>query len=201
VHPLQHRALASRKQSIPDYERQVKRGLIRPGQNPTARVFNFYECRGQFFKQARCPLSEICQGGCYRGRILDFCYQDDDCFLRLVELQAACTAAQREAETMESVRERPDVQASATEEWRKAYNDWTSAYENHRDCPDRRYASEIFRLLKRADVVQYQRYIPDDSRLGAHPRSLLWGSRGITMRRGGGFDSHMRSGGGMADWL
>jgi hypothetical protein len=72
---------------------------------------------------------------------------------------------------MESVRERPDVQASATEEWRKAYNDWTSAYENHRDCPDRRYASEILRRLKRADVVQDQRYFPDDSRLGAHPRT------------------------------
>jgi hypothetical protein len=44
--------------AYPDYERQVKRGLIRPGQNPTARVFNFYECRGQIFKQARCPNSD-----------------------------------------------------------------------------------------------------------------------------------------------
>jgi hypothetical protein len=33
--------------ACPDWERQVKRCLSRPGQNPTARVFNFYECRGQ----------------------------------------------------------------------------------------------------------------------------------------------------------
>jgi hypothetical protein len=153
----------------PDWDRRVKRGLAQPGQNPSARVINFYECRGQFLKQARCPPHEIRQGGCYRGRTLNFCYQDDDCFLRLAELQSACTAAQREAEAMEGLREHNSIQANVTQKWKQAYEDWTSAYENHRDCPDRRYGSEIFRQLKRADVAQDQRYIPDDSRLSAHP--------------------------------
>jgi hypothetical protein len=155
----------------PDWERRVERGLARPGQNANARIIDFYECRGQFLKQARCAPHEITQGGCYHNRILDFCYQDDDCFRRLVEVQSACTAAQREAEAMDSAREHPDIQANVTEEWRQAYNDWTSVYENHRQCPDRRYNSHLFKQLMVADVVRDQRYIPDATRLGAHPRS------------------------------
>lgn len=134
----------------PDWERRVKRGLVQPGTNMDVRKIPFYECRGRFLLHATCPRSEIRDGGCWRGRILDLCYQDNDCFLRLAELQAACTAAKREAEVMDVVREAPSIQNGYTQRWRKAYDDWMMAYENHRDCLDRRYKSQLFQDLKRA---------------------------------------------------
>jgi hypothetical protein len=155
----------------PDWERRVKRGLVQPGLNVDARIIPFYECRGRFLLHAVCPGKDIRQGGCYRGRILDFCYQDNDCFVRMAELQAACTAAQREAEAMEALREHPTLQTGATDRWRQAYDDWMSAYEHHRDCPDRRYMSRLFQDLKRAGVVLDKMYIDDATRLGVHPRS------------------------------
>jgi hypothetical protein len=164
----------------PDWERRVRRGLAQPGMNSDARKIPFHECRGRFLLHATCPRSEIRDGGCWRGRILPFCYQDNDCFLRLAELQAACTAAKREAEVMDVVREAPLVQNGYTERWRKAYDDWMMAYENHRDCPDRRYRSEVFQGLKRAGVVLDQMYIPDSTRLGAHPSSVPEPIVGIT---------------------
>jgi hypothetical protein len=44
-----------------------------------------------------------------------------------------------------------------------------SAYEHHRECPDRRYMSRLFQQLKRADVVADQVCLPDAVRLGEHP--------------------------------
>lgn len=164
----------------PDWERRVKRGLVQPGMNIDARIIPFYECRGRFLLHAVCSRSEIRDGGCYRDRILDFCYQDYDCFQRLAELQAACTAAKREAEAMEAQREATLLQTGYTSRWKQAYDDWMSAYENHRDCPGRRQMSQLFQDLKRAGVALDQMYIPDATRLGAHPSSVPEPIVGIT---------------------
>lgn len=164
----------------PDWERRVKRGIVQPGMNVDARIIPFYECRGRFLLHAVCSRSAIRDGGCYRGRILDFCYQDYDCFQRLAELQATCTAAKREAEAMESVREARTVQDEFTGRWKRAYEDWMSAHENHRDCPGRRHMSQLFQELKRAGIVLDQMYMPDATRLGAHPSSVPEPIVGIT---------------------
>lgn len=81
---------------------------------------------------------------------------------------------------MESVREARIVQDEFTSRWRKAYDDWMSAYENHRDCPDRRQMSQLFQELKRAGIVLDQMYMPDATRLGAHPSSAQEPIVGIT---------------------
>lgn len=164
----------------PDWERRVKRGLAQPGWNTGALVVHFYECRGKLLKQAACAPYEIRQGGCYRGRILDFCYQDEHCFLRMMEMQSACTAAKREAERMEGAREHPEIQTEVTNQWRKAYDDWLSAYEHHRGCPDRRYMSPLFQELKRAGIVFDKTYIDDATRMGAHPSTEAEPIIGIT---------------------
>lgn len=157
------------KNDNPDWERKVKRGLAQPDQNNDAIRVSFYECKGAFSTQARCRPGLIAQGGCYGGRITDFCYKDDDCLLRLVELQCACDAAKKAAEQADEDRVHPEKQAEITQEWRKAYDDWMSAYEHHRECPDRRYMSQLFQKLKRANVVADKVYHPDSVRLGDHP--------------------------------
>ena len=153
----------------PDWERRVKRGLAQPDHNNDAVRVSFYECKGVFSTQARCRLGLIAQGGCYGGRITDFCYKDDDCLIRLVELQCAYDAARKAAELADEDRLHPNRQAEITQEWRKAYDDWMSAYEHHRECPDRRYMSGLFQQLKRANVVADKVYLPDVVRLGEHP--------------------------------
>lgn len=140
--------------------------------NADARIIPFYECSGRFLLHAVCPWKDIRQGGCWRGRILDYCYQDHDCSRRVVALQAACAAAKRAAEEMDAAREAPALQHGSMARWRKAYDDWMSAYENHRDCPGRRQESQLFQILKRAGVVLDAAYIPDAARLGAHPNSM-----------------------------
>lgn len=164
----------------PDWERRVKRGLVQPGTNGNSRLIPFYECNGRFLLHATCPRNDIRDGGYYRNRIADFCYQDNDCFVRLAELQSACTAAKREAEEMDASREAPVLQHGFTGRWKQAYDDWMSAYENHRDCPGRRQRSQLFQDLKRAGVVLDQMYISDATRLGAHPSSVPEPIVGIT---------------------
>lgn len=152
-----------------DWERRIERGLAQPGQNHSARVIHFFECQGQLLLQSRCPLNRITQAGCYRNYILDFCHCDRDCYFRLEELQAACTAAKRHAEAMDRVREAATIQQAATAAWKKAYDDWMSAYEQHRDCPKRRDASPLVRDLKRAEVLADMARMSDQDRMGAHP--------------------------------
>lgn len=65
----------------------------------------------------------------------------------------------------------PGVQAEATSRWRRAYDEWMSAYEHHRDCPGRRSMSQLFRDLKTAGVVHDKPCMGDAARLGIHPRS------------------------------
>lgn len=150
-----------------EWERRVKRGLALPGQNPEAKIIVFYECNGGFYPSPRC--GNITQGGNYRGRIAPFCYEDNDCFMRMVELQAACTVARRECQQVERERRHPEWQREMQEKWKKAYDEWTSGYELHRDCPDRRYDSRLLRALKRARCLMDQPAMNDRSRMGAHP--------------------------------
>lgn len=179
-HTLAHRSMCIRyniefwtpcKIESAEWERRVKRGLARPGENRDARIIDFYECNGAHHRYARCAPDSTQQGGCYRGRIMDFCYEDQDCFLRMVELQAACTVAKRAAQAADQEREHPDIQLNAQKAWKKAYDEWTSAYDHHRECPWRRYSSELFRLLKRAGIVMDRQMIDDQTRMGAHPGS------------------------------
>ena len=153
----------------PDWERKVKRGLAQPGTNPAATRIKFHECRGAFLKQARCDPTLVRQGGCYGGRILDFCYQDEDCLERVVDFQATYNTTRRDAELAEQNRLHPDTQAEVNREWRKAYDEWMSAYEHHRGCPDRRAVSTIFQELKRVRIVTDSSYLDDEDRLGPHP--------------------------------
>lgn len=154
-----------------EWERKVRRGLARPGTNPDARTIKFFECNGRFHKAAQCPASSIQEGGTYGNRLLDFCYEDEDCFLRLKVLESQNTSDKNVAKEAESDRWPTEMQAEATRFWKKAYDNWTSAYDNHRNCPYRRYQSALLRELKRADIVQDARALDEDLRMGAHPGS------------------------------
>jgi hypothetical protein len=154
----------------PGWERQVKGGA-QPGQNVNARIVPFWECRGRFSREAVCSTSQCHHGGWYNWRILDFCYEDHDCAKRMVDFEEACDAARREAEAMEGEQRNPGVQAEATSRWRRAYDEWMSAYEHHRDCPSRRSGSQLFQDLRRAGVVRDKPRMSDAARLGIHPRS------------------------------
>lgn len=152
-----------------DWERKVRRGLARPGINPDATKIRFFECKGRFHKSVQCTATNVDEGGVYGNRILDFCEEDDDCFLRLKTLEAQNTEDERIAKQAERERWPTSDQAEATRYWKKSYDDWTSAYDNHRDCPYRRSQSKLWAELKRAGVVKDNFSIPDDQRLGAHP--------------------------------
>lgn len=157
------------KDTDADWERKVRRGLASPGTNPDGRTVFFFECNGRFYKTAKCAASTIEDGGTYGGRIFDFCYEDDDCFLRLKELESQNTADMKMAKQAERERWATDLQEEATRYWKRAYDGWTSAYDNHRDCPWRRYQSTLYNWLKRADIVRDEASISDDLRMGSHP--------------------------------
>ena len=91
----------------------------------------------------------------------------------MADFEAACAAAKKDAESIAAEREQrtPGVQAEATSRWRRAYDEWMSAYEHHRDCPGRRSMSQLFRDLKSAGVVHDKPRMGDPARLGIHPRS------------------------------
>jgi len=153
----------------PDWERRAKGGLVQPGQNVYARNVTFWECRGRYSRESVCSARECHQGGWYSSRPLDFCYEDLDCARRMRDFEEACNAVKEDAEAREQ--RTPGVQAEATSRWRRAYDEWMSAYEHHRDCPSRRSMSQLFQGLKRADVVRDKPRMENAARLGIHPRS------------------------------
>lgn len=154
-----------------DRERKVKRGLVQPGTNPLARVVPFYECKGRLFPDRQCPDYLIRWGGTYKEQILDFCYEDDDCFLRIKQMEAAYTRAGRYAQAVEAIREGTTVQNHYTQAWKKAYDDWCSIYEHHKDCPWKRYNHILMDRLKSRNILQDQPFLDDDTRLGRHPNT------------------------------
>jgi hypothetical protein len=58
------------------------------------------------------------------------------------------------------------------EQWSRAYNDWVSVYENHKDCPQTRNRHEHFRALRAANVCIGGYGLPDRLRLGRNPNGL-----------------------------
>lgn len=153
-----------------DWESKVRRGLARPGTNTKARRIIFFECgKGRFLKASRCAIETIEEGGTYGGRIFDFCYQDDDCFLRLKELEAQTTEDRQVAKQAENERWPTHQQAEATRFWKESYDGWTSAYENHRECPSRRYYNKLYTDLRNSFIVSDHRTYSNDLRLGTHP--------------------------------
>lgn len=150
-----------------EWEQKVRRGLSRPGTNPNGKTLVFFKCQDHYYRRAQC--AEPQDGGTYGNRIFDFCYEDVDCFLRLKTLEAQNTEDRKVAERAEDERWPPSMQAEATRFWKLAYDGWTSAYDNHRDCPHRRYQNKLYNELKRANIVMDQPSMPEDQRMGSHP--------------------------------
>lgn len=155
----------------PSWERGVTQGLAPPGQNPKARVIHFFECHGQFLRRPKCSQHDIREGGCYNGRILDFCYEDRHCYMRMAEVKSAYMAARMDAEGIDDGLEHPTIVDEATRQLDRAYHDWLSVYEHHSACPGRREWSHLFRHLKRFGVVRDHTRIGDARRMGPHPRN------------------------------
>ena len=171
----------------PDWERRVKGGSAQPGQNVNARIVPFWECRGRFSREATCSADQCHHGGWYNWRILDFCYEDNDCARRMADFENACAAAKEDAENAEGDRDRRNqgIQAETTSRWRRAYDEWMSAYEHHRDCPSRRSMSQLFQGLKRAGVVRDKPRLGDQTRLGMNPRSAPQPTVGMSRQYNG----------------
>lgn len=159
--------------SVPEirknWEHSVRRNLVRPGTNPDALTVNFHECNGRLSSWPQCPQRNIREGGNYENRIKTFCFEDGDCFLRLMRLEAACTVAQRVAKEAETNRMAEWKQDLASRAWKEAYDDWVSAYNNHLGCQRSRQADGVFNALLAARVFRNGPSMSEHERMGRNP--------------------------------
>lgn len=165
-----------------DVERRVLRGIEQPGRNRAAKQKEFWLHENQYLSRPQCPAAEIREGGVYYNRIFEFCFDDVDCRERLEQFAAEYQHCKQASERAES-RELPERQRQLAQRWLRAYNDWVSAYENHKDCPQTRNRHHHFSALQRAGVCIGMFGLPERLRLGTNPHSVTMPSVGI--ERGG----------------
>lgn len=166
-----------------EVERRVLRGIERPGRNRAAKEREFWLHNNEYLSRPRCPDANIQEGGYYFNRIFEFCFDDVDCRQRLEQFEAEYERCRQQIEYSESRLELPERQRFLAQQWSKAYNDWVSAYESHKDCPNTRSRHHHYSALHRAGVCIGGFGLPDKLRLGVNPNTVRMPSVGI--ERGG----------------
>lgn len=155
-----------------DIERRALRGILAPGQNRAARQREFWLHDREYLASPRCRGQDVREGGVYYGRIFEFCFDDVDCRARIEQFEAEYEHYGREVQRSEQRREPEARQKWLAQQWLRAYNDWVSIYENHKDCPQTRNRHEHFRALCSANVCAGGYGLPDRLRLGRNPNQL-----------------------------
>ena len=155
-----------------DVERRALRGILAPGQNRAARQREFWLHDREYLASPRCRGQDIREGGVYYGRVFEFCFDDVDCRARIEQFEAEYEHWGREVQRSEQRREPEATQKWLAQQWLRAYNDWVSIYENHKDCPQTRNRHEHFRALRSANVCAGGYGLPDRLRLGRNPNQL-----------------------------
>ena len=162
-----------------DIERRALRGILAPGQNPAARQKQFWLHDRDFLSAPRCRGADIREGGVFYDRVFEFCFDDVDCRDRIAQFEAEYEHYKREVRRSEQRREPEARQKWLAQQWLRAYNDWVSIYENHKDCPQTRNRHEHFRALRAANVCIGGYGLPDRLRLGTNSNGLAIPTVGI----------------------
>ncbi|KAM0715542.1 hypothetical protein Q7P37_009040 [Cladosporium fusiforme] len=149
------------------HERRVQRGIERPGFNPDAKKVEFWDHNGDFLARPVCQNTR--DGGYWDNRIFNFCFDDEYCSERLEYFETQYDDCQRAFEAAERNRESQGMQRTRARQWREAYNEWISAYENHKDCPRRRDYDPHFLKLERDGVCVGMPTLEDYMRIGRNP--------------------------------
>ena len=155
-----------------DVERRALRGILAPGQNPSARQREFWLHDRDYLSSPRCRGSDIREGGVFYDRVFEFCLDDVDCRARIEQFEAEYEHYRREVRRAEQRREPEARQSWLARQWERAYGDWVSVYENHKDCPQTRNRHEHFRALAAARVCVGGFGLPNSLRLGRDPNGL-----------------------------
>lgn len=155
-----------------DIERRALRGILSPGQNRAAKQKEFWLHENQYLARPCCPPHLIREGGVYYNRVFEFCFDDVDCRARIEQFETEYEHYKREVHRAESRREPETRQKWLAEQWLRAYNDWVSVYENHKDCPNTRNRHHHFSVLNKAGVCVGMYGLPEHMRRGRDPNTL-----------------------------
>jgi hypothetical protein len=162
-----------------DIERRALRGILAPGQNPAARQKQFWPHDRDYLSSPRCRGADIREGGVFYDRVFEFCFDDVDCRDRIEQFEAEYEHYKLEVRRSEQRREPEVRQKWLGQQWLRAYNDWVSVFENHKDCPQTRNRHEHFRALRAANVCAGGYGLPDRLRLGRNLNGLAIPTVGI----------------------
>jgi hypothetical protein len=179
VHPLHRRILDSQPKPKRRHRAQSPPRHPSTMPNPAARQKQFWLHDRDYLSSPRCRGADILEGGVFYDRVFEFCLDDVDCRARIEQFEAECEHYKRVVRRSEQRREPEVRQKWLAEQWSRAYNDWVSVYENHKDCPQTRNQHEHFRALSQAGVCAGGYGLPHRLRLGRDPNGLAIPTVGI----------------------
>lgn len=158
-------------------ERRVVRGLQRPGQNPQAKTLSFWLHANEIWSQPVC--NDIREGGVYYNRVFEFCFEDTHCRERLESFEFAYERARNASRYADARGEAPGTRRELAAQWKRAYDEWVSAYNSHKDCPQTRNRHDHFNALRAARVCVGMLGLPEGLRLGRDPNGVIMPAAGF----------------------
>lgn len=146
-------------------ERRTMRGLERSDPHNWSAVY--WACRGDILRSPRCGSARISNDNTVR--VKNFCNHDRICLGRLKNFHDIYQARLRVYEQSERDRESYAWRCMYMQHLRTAYDEWVSAFENHRGCNGRRNADAEFVALDRAGILPRLVGLSDAIRLRWNP--------------------------------